>query len=422
MMDMDLDADDSPKNRKKPGITVADLVPFDDAPHYSRLRNIGKGGTLRFEPPRFVGDDECLDTFESSIITELEVEQPQLSVNQIFEAVPLPASNIILHEGQALHHRYFEPERDVCMLERFGLMMVDPEARRIAMKPKFHPVRMPKALSLLSQCGGNYAHFLAEVLPKLLLADEYGVDRDAPILLDDGWSSPNHMKLVRLYNRHNRKIIRVGREQAADVHHLFDISPTAYAPPEYRWFVEGGEMESTPGPVYRFSREALDMVRNGQTAKDAPVSKHGAKLFLGRKVTENSTGRELINMHHLAHMASERGFQAINTGDMSALEQIATFRAARVIIAPIGASLSNLIFTPPGCEVICLSPIYKKANYYYFAKLLAALGHKLTYVVGPQVPGGQPHPFHRNYVVDEEHLDTELDRIKPRTSRRWFRR
>lgn len=405
------------KGGKRPGITMATLTCFDDMPQYHRLKTVARGRSMEFTPPEFHGDQDCIDEFSDSVIPSLEVEQPEISIHEIYEAQPIPASNIILHAGKAGHHRWFDAEKEVCMFELFGKALVDPDAKKIAFKPKFHPIRFGEALSLHGQCAGNYAHFLAEVLPKLLVADEYGDFPDAPILLDDGWTPINHRKLISLFNRHGRDIIRVGMDQAADVHRLFDISPTAYAPPEYRWHVEKQKMQVTPPEVYRFSRDALNLVRNFDLKKKLLKSPHGAKLFLGRRVTEFTTGRDLVNMHQLAHMAASVGFEAINTGDMGVLEQIATFRAARVVIAPIGASLSNLIFTPPGCEVICLSPIYDKANFYYFAKLMAVLGHKLTYVVGPQIEGSNPHPFHKNYSIDPDEFAQQLARVSGAKSR-----
>lgn len=70
---------------------------------------------------------------------------------------------------------------------------------------------------------------------------------------------------------------------------------------------------------------------------------------------------------------------------MSCQEQAVICLDAELIIAPIGATLANMIFAPKGRKVIILAPHYAGANYFYYTHLAAVLGHELTYVLGPQV-------------------------------------
>jgi capsular polysaccharide biosynthesis protein len=109
----------------------------------------------------------------------------------------------------------------------------------------------------------------------------------------------------------------------------------------------------------------------------------------------------------ICRIARRAGFDIIEPGSMAVAEQIAAFKAARVVIAPIGASMANLIFTPRGCKVICLSPVYEGANYFYWSNFMSALGHDITYVIGPQV-SKTGHLFHRDYEVNVDDFYTAL--------------
>jgi len=390
---------------------TATLTPFDNIPDYKTISKFSEKKINKVKQNKFSGDEEFIKLYNKYIPKNITVEEPEIRVNHIYEAIPIPASNIILKGDVAGHHSFFDPSVDVCMAERFNDILIDPRSKKMAYRFSGQPVRMSEALSLHGQCAGNYAHFLCEVLPRLLIFDNAGISKSAPILLDDGWLHPNHIKLVKIFNRERREIIRVGRNHPAFVHHLFDVSPTAYAPPEYRWFVEGKEMQATPSDVYRFSKPALDLVRNFDLDRKLMDSPYGEKIFLSRKVNEHSTGRDLPSKAHLEKIASLHGFEVVNTSEMGVLEQIALFRAAKVVVAPIGASMANLIFTPPGCKIICLSPIYKNANYYYFSKLMSVLGHDLTYIVGPQIDGPSHHPFHKNYHIDCDDFYEQLAQL-----------
>jgi hypothetical protein len=95
----------------------------------------------------------------------------------------------------------------------------------------------------------------------------------------------------------------------------------------------------------------------------------GELLFeLGSRLTrENTTGSDRIyvsrrgasrSLPHEAELEArlrESGFTIINPETLTWPEQIATFRAANVIVAPHGAGLSNLVFSEPGAQVIELT-------------------------------------------------------------------
>lgn len=371
----------------------ANLTPLSECGS-ATIRAVESASLATWRGPRFAGKA----TGAPSVPSVVHVERPPLQIAEFRNATPLPASDIVVLKEQSLavHPDYFVPSRDVCHYERLGRMIVSPSCERIYYRHTKPKVNLVEAISLLGQSSGNYAHFITETLPKLLLVDSLPEYRKIPILVD-GWIHDNHRVLIKLFNKTRRQVIPVAPSQPAHVERLISISPVAYAPPEYRSFLSGGEPEFTPYDVYKFSETALNMVRKRRLKVGR--SKYGRRLFLYRRTANFGNGRNAVNIAKLCRIARRAGFDVVEPGSLSVADQIATFRNAEIVVSPIGAAMANLMFTPRGCKVICLSAVYDSASYYYFSNMMAALGHDLTYVIGPQA-SKSGHLFHRDYEVD----------------------
>lgn len=57
-------------------------------------------------------------------------------------------------------------------------------------------------------------------------------------------------------------------------------------------------------------------------------------------------------VHTLAEFCSNRGFNVVETGDLSMQQQIDLFASATLIVGETGSSLTNLIFCSPGTKII----------------------------------------------------------------------
>jgi len=98
----------------------------------------------------------------------------------------------------------------------------------------------------------------------------------------------------------------------------------------------------------------------------------------------------------------------LNVTGMTFAEQARMFMNARLIVAPTGAALATMIFAPEGCRVIVMSATYDGATYEYFHWIAHLLGHRLTFVVGPQVENIDYH-MNRDYVIDINDLKLALE-------------
>jgi capsular polysaccharide biosynthesis protein len=76
---------------------------------------------------------------------------------------------------------------------------------------------------------------------------------------------------------------------------------------------------------------------------------HGERIYLSR---EKARRRRVTNEPALWAELSAQGFAKVILEDLPWPEQIATLRAARIVVAPHGAGLANLVFCAPGTRVI----------------------------------------------------------------------
>jgi capsular polysaccharide biosynthesis protein len=334
------------------------------------------------------------------VLKSVRVQQPGLEVVEHDNALVMAACNFVLVGDQAVHPDHHVPSRDVSMMERFGRIQI--KGRTLYHDPVQDPVVIDTAASLLHQSAGNYAHFMVEALPKLILLDQIPKYRKIPLLVD-GWMHANHISAIRAFMKHPRDIIQVAISQPAIVRKLIDITPPAYAPPDLRSHIERDVVEDVGHDAYTFSSTALSAVRDFAMKKNEVGRSEGDRLFLYRRTQPYGNARELVNMDRLAHIAERAGFKIIEPGSMSLPDQIGAFRDARSVIAPVGAALVNLMFARKGCRILGLSPVFEGANYYYFSGLMEALGHDLRYVIGPQTgDGASTHLYHRNYEIDRQ--------------------
>lgn len=366
---------------------------------------LSSGGRLNIAGPNFVGERPARLIAESQV----ELESPDLELMELDSVAVVGGTNFILRDGVAFHPDLYDSLRDVSPAERFGFMTAFPDCGEVVFHFPESTREIPNGVSLLGQCTGNYAHWLTETLPKLLLVDTVESYREFPLLVD-AWSPAVFIETVDIFNKYSRPIIKVNLWEQVDVKRLVELSPPAYVPPEYREFVKDGKLPLVESNLFPFSRHALDLLRE-QSLK-LTVLREGStrrrKLYLQRSVASTGNGRQITNIDDVEEVIRRHGFEFIETGKLGFIDQVKLFSEAVYIVSPVGAAMANTIFSPPGCRVIALAPYYERANYYYFSNLMGALKHDLFYVLGVQV-GGVGHPLHRDYSVDAAALNTALD-------------
>jgi capsular polysaccharide biosynthesis protein len=354
---------------------------------------------LDIPEPRFVNKG---DLDKPDKIAILKIEMPKLEVVEISEAIVIGRTDFVLSDNAAILPDAFDSSLDTCPAEVFGVVSIKRDKKLMKLYLTQESKEIDSAITLLGQNSANYAHWLTEILPKLLVLDAYPEFREIPLLLDHGLH-PNILESVRIFSASHREIISVKHWEPVKVKRLLCVSQPAYEP-----YIPHGLFDNESSQIVNtFSRPALSMLRNTAwrlTAEQTiPATK---KLCISRSRTSGNV-RGITNSDLVESFLKKEGFEVIEPASLTFSDQVIACKQARIIVAPIGAALANMIFSSPGCKIIVLAPYYEGASYYYYSNLAGILGHELYYVLGQQTSGGG-HPMHRDYVIDLSELEAVL--------------
>ena len=123
--------------------------------------------------------------------------------------------------------------------------------------------------------------------------------------------------------------------------------------------------------------------------------RRGERLYVARGP---ASGRVLRNEAEILRRLERNGFTKVDPQTMSAHEQAATFAGAKVVVGPMGAALTNAVFSPPGLLVVPLAPEGWIESFYW--DLAAVLDHRCFAIYGPRQDDRDPS--WSDYTVDAQ--------------------
>ncbi len=195
------------------------------------------------------------------------------------------------------------------------------------------PLQLDETVAYLQGIGiSNYYHWMLQVIPQLCLLRRVGIDLESigkfaffrlPI------RQAFEKKTLSLLGIPNSKIIETAGHPLIQAKKLIVTSPIKVSPPR---------------------KLACDLVRDEFLRHKLSASEdRSGFLYLSR---QNATKRKIVNESKLIELLVSYGFTSFCLESISFLEQVDLFSKAKVIIAPHGAALTNLIFCNPGVKVI----------------------------------------------------------------------
>jgi len=117
------------------------------------------------------------------------------------------------------------------------------------------------------------------------------------------------------------------------------------------------------------------------------------KIFLSRR---GVGGRRLANERELQEALEAEGFVSIQPEKLTVTEQARLLGAARYVVAPHGAALTNMVFAPPGALLMELfHPQHKNRCY---VNVAAACGHRHACLDGTAIQSSASKQL--EYIVD----------------------
>ncbi len=193
--------------------------------------------------------------------------------------------------------------------------------------------------------GGNFGHFLLEMLPMAVVAKSLFPDWN-PVY----WAHLADPPVVDVMLRAFRLVgVPLNR-----------IAFRAYHAPVF--FSHLLVVRGLTRHGSYMSPTAVTIVRDM-----ASVIPPGPKrrLFV-RRIPGWHGGRALTNQDEVCTRLAARGYEIIEPGSMSLEQQIAAFRGATMVVGPSGAAMTNILFCEPGTKVVNIMGARVPDTFFWF--------------------------------------------------------
>lgn len=265
------------------------------------------------------------------------------------------------------------------------------------------PVEIEKGVALFASGVSNWYHWLIEILPWALLAEDLPqAFDDFPFLVPETCLDyPTFRDSLALFTG-NRKIVTLAPSRPARVRDLVQIDGVAICPMnlvEGRWPVPSDFSQNAPV----LNRYRSEIIRRLGLQPAAP----GRRIFLAR-----GNDRRSYNQTELLEIAMQHGFEAVYPEKLSFREQVEVFASASAVIGPSGAAFANTLFCQPGSRGLSwLIPHYD--GFCAYSNLAQVVGMKLDFLfVAPTTPiNSSFEGYNAAYTVDPAAFESALRAI-----------
>ena len=205
-------------------------------------------------------------------------------------------------------------------------------------------------VAVLSVLSGNvYFHWVVDLLPRIeILRRGINLEEIDWFLVND-YQQPFQQETLRILGIPEEKILASDRHPYIQAEELVVPSYSSYLGWLQPWGV-------------KFLREVF--------LKERIIEKSELpeRIYISRG---NARYRRVMNEPEVVEILSKFGFTCITPESMSLESQIATFAHAKIIVAPHGSGLTNIVFCNPETKVIELfSPNYLRYYYWHISQLL----------------------------------------------------
>jgi hypothetical protein len=219
--------------------------------------------------------------------------------------------------------------------------------------------------TLISQWCDHYYHWLADGVPRFLVLEELGFGR-LPVLLP---------REAPAYQRESLVLLGANPEQPVEA------DADLVEPHTLVWPAFAGPSGHPPAWACRRIGERL---RAAVGARDG----RGRRIYISRS---RAAHRRVLNEDELLSALEPFEFEVVAAETMPFAEQVRTFAAAELVVAPHGAGLANLLFSCDATALEIHEPDYVNPCFY---SLIAAAGHRYWYALGERFgPHRVPPPY-----------------------------
>ncbi len=320
---------------------------------------------------------------------------PKPYVAVVKDAIVFPGTRLVIAGGQIMHDELAEERAPQYhdKLQSIGSY----KDGTIAVDAILLQEKLATAILISSDIDFNYFHFLIEALPKLALAEKAGCPADAPILIQENLHANILAALDRVAN--GRRIIQVPVGAGLKVDEL--------------WYVS--DLSRVLSTAVQSVDVAYDIVVSPVAVRDISqrIAPNRSRQPPTRRIylARNSNRRLLHNEAAMIDLLKQKGFEIVDTANMTLPEQIDLFGEAAVMVAPTGASLTNLLWCRPGASALILVPDHPQTNLNIFNHIGGSMGVEVEFCIGDRMFHiTDEYSVHDNFEVDLNVISEWCDR------------
>lgn len=324
-------------------------------------------------------------------------EYPDIYVASVKKGMIYGGSNLIVAGDVVISHDLYDFKHDFTSEELHGRTLIDPKGSRIRwLLNDEHPDKIPAAATFLDACAFNYAHWMTEVLPRIVVFCGDDRFKNIPIVVNDGLHR-NIMESLFWVTEPERKILLLPIDKSIYCDTLYVTSVTGYVPFDWR-------SKKLPDCSHGlFSRQAFMALSKRLEQQSIIIGDPSAlpdKIFLRR----NSDHRTIINSHEVESFYESRGYLVVEPEKLSFQQQVALFKNAKAIAGSTGAAFANIIFASPDCDIHIFISKHPDTIYWYWQNIACASGIKIKYVLGT-ISKSKTKGVHASFRIDVDELE-----------------
>jgi hypothetical protein len=322
---------------------------------------------------------------------------PEIYVATIREATVIGGSNLSIVNNEIISHDLLTISTDLTPEERHFRLNRKGNVFRLTSKIITKKYRkLAQAASFVDGLSINYAHWMTEVLPRIVSFCSNSQYRNVPIIVDDKLHQNIMATLERVVGR--RKVYLLPLNHAVKIDKLYVTSVAGYISYEQRYKFIPASSEG------KFNLNAMRLL----VSLFKPLNdkrRTPQRIYLRRPLGY----RNLTNQNEIEALLTRHRFTIVDPAKLSFLEQVNYFSKAKVIIGPTGATFANLIFCNKKVNLAILANNDKNMIYRYWVNLASIMGIQVNYITGKskQFFGG----IHRDFSVDLDLIDTYVKSI-----------
>lgn len=359
-------------------VPLAEVYP--QPPHWIHVEQVEAASKYTFQEPEIVGEPEARP--------DRTVTVPTKWVATVCDAMVIGGFQVIANDHLVVYEPAAAPHSDFVAGAWQYVTGVAGDRSAICHYDYGRTAELEEGILLSGRCSPNYYHWLIEYLTRLYALRSRAHLQEIPLIVD-AQMYPQEFESLALvaptwpiYKLAPNTLLRVSKLHIPSIPtHLPDSVDTPF------W--QGSAL----------CHATLSYLR------DAVYQRYGiGRIKPTRKVFLTRRGaRTIVGMSEIEQSLERIGFECIDSGQLGFEAQVKLFSECTMIVGPLGAAFTNLIFCQPGCKVLGLASPYIK-RFCLQANLARFAG--CDYKIFPgEHPSYQPGDEHRMSDVATMHTN-----------------